>query len=54
MEEQGRVVTLSQTSTYNIDNELASGLAPIKQEFYKKQDTSRYHINELERTTSQV
>ncbi len=36
MQEQGRVKTLSKEQTYSIDNELAEGLKPIKEEFYKK------------------
>lgn len=54
MQEQGRVKTLSKEQTYSIDNELAEGLKPIKEEFYKKHHASRYYINELERTTVQI
>lgn len=52
--EEGRVKTLSLQQTYSIDNQFAEGLSPIKQEFHKKRNASRYYINELERTTTQV
>jgi hypothetical protein len=54
LETEGRVKTLSIQQTHSIDNELAKGLAPIKEEFYRKHNTSRYYISELERTTAQV
>lgn len=54
LEEEGRVKTLSLQQTYSIDNQFAEGLSPIKQEFHKKQNASRYYINELERTTTQA
>lgn len=51
MERQGKVKNLSLQQTYSIDNNLAEGLAPIKQEFYKKQNASRSYISKLELKT---
>lgn len=52
LEEEGRVKTLSLQQTYFIDNQFAEALAPIKEEFYKKQNASRYCISKLESTTA--
>jgi len=54
LEAEGKVKTLSIKETYSIDHELAEGLAPIKEEFHKKHNASRYYINELEKTAIQV
>lgn len=54
LEAEGKVKTLSLQQTYSIDNQFAGGLAPIKQEFHKKHNASRYYISELEKTTIQV
>lgn len=54
LEAEEKVKTLSIEETYSIDNQFAEGLAPIKQEFHKKHNASRYYISELERTTVQV
>lgn len=54
LEAEGKVKTLSLQQTYSIDNLLAEELAPIKQEFYKKHNASRYYISELEKTAIKV
>lgn len=46
--ENGKLKTLSQKSTYNLDNKLAMALKPIQEEFYKKEKASRNYINKLE------
>lgn len=54
LEAEGKVKTLSLQQTYSIDNQLEEGLTPIKEEFHKKHNASRYYINELEKTAIQV
>lgn len=54
MKEEEKVKTLSKQQTYNIDNKLATGFTPIKEEFYRKENASRNYINKLEQTSIQV
>lgn len=54
LEAEGKIKTLSLQQTYSLDYKFAMGLAPIKQEFHKKHNASRYYISKLERTTAQV
>ncbi len=54
LEFEGRIKTLSLQETYSLDNQFAEGLVPIKQEFHKKHNASRYYTNNLEKTTIQV
>lgn len=51
MQEQGKVKTLSQKSTYNLDHKFAIGLKPIKEEFYRKTVASINYISKLEMST---
>lgn len=54
MQEEGRVTTLSQEETSELDNSFAMRFAPVKEEFYRKERASRYYANELESTTAEV
>lgn len=54
MREEGRVTTLSKEDSYKIDDKLAMGLAPIKEEFYRKERASMAYINQLESTTAEI
>jgi hypothetical protein len=54
MQEEGRVTTLSKEDSYKLDDSLARGLAPIKEEFYRKSRASMAYINQLESTTAEV
>jgi hypothetical protein len=54
MSEKGKVTTLSKEESFNIDNKLAMGLLPIKEEFYRKGRASRYYASDLESKTAEI
>jgi hypothetical protein len=54
MQAEGRVTTLSKEDMYQLDHKFAMGLAPIKEEFHRKEKASRYYANKLESTTAEV
>ncbi len=54
MQEEGRVINLSRAWKYNFDHQLAMKLAPIKEEFYRKERASRHYANELESITVEI
>lgn len=52
--EEWKVVTLSREATARIDHQLAIALNSIKEDFNKKEKTSRAYIAKIESTTAQV
>jgi hypothetical protein len=54
MQEQGLVTVLSNKFTHNFEYHLAKGLAPIKEEFYRKHKASRYYTNQLESISVEI
>jgi hypothetical protein len=54
MQAEGRVTNLSKEDTYKLDYKFAMGLAPIKEEFYRKERASRYYTNKLESITAEI
>lgn len=51
--EEWKVQTLSREATARIDNELATALNDVKEDFGKKERASRKHILEIESTTAE-
>lgn len=54
LEMQGKVKTLSQKATYEIDHKLAMALKPIKEEFYRKEKSSRDYLSRLELSAANI